>query len=478
MPAAVTFEAGAVTIRPGPAGPAPESYPAEVVLTRRPGRPDRRPVRPELFVDRVDERVKCSLDPPFVLELYGAHGVGKSTLLGAMTHELADSRSFHDGVLFCDDVLYTSYDDFLIYVWDHFYVADLPHRFVPSPATLHHALRELEVLLVIDDCEFGERELKSLNAMAQRCSLLLASREQRLTDIGRSLLVTALPPDVAPELARAQLRRQFLDEDLLPDDVVARIWTECDGNARLFERAISRWVGDGLPSPAEARLIDTVMHLSGRSPVPVEVLVGLEGSAEIAQLADELWRRREIEAHSPRYSVRWQLPPNRTGAGLLEHQRAFRYLADEVDFDDRPDLRPFALGLLEAATAIGSGALPAAAMAVRSGQGALDRATAVAARLADSYLSSGLLDGSRQAAIALQRLTVFDQNPSPRSSARAMHLLGTNALCRGDFAVAQRVLRDAASQYYRLLPGFRAELSAALALHTIAQHSATSDGEE
>lgn len=476
----VSYEAGGVTVRPGPGGPQSQPHPGDVALTRRTGRVDRRPSRPELFVDRVDERAKCRLTPPFVLELYGEYGVGKTTLLSAMTHELADARSFADGVLHGDDVFYSSYDEFLYYVWDHFYASNLPHRFVPSPGMLHHALRDLEVLLVIDDCAFSERELKSLHAIAGRCGLMIASEGQQLTDIGRSLLVPAMPPDVARDLARAQLRRQFADERLLSDETVAKIWAECRGNARLFERSIARWVQGGLPAPAEAALIDIVMQLCGQSPVPVEVLeaVAADGPSGIADLADDLWRRREINAHSPRYSVRWQLLHG-AGAGVAVHQRAFGYLADEVDFDERPDLRPFALGLLEAATAVGSGALPAAAMALRSDPSVAERAATMAGRLADSYLSSGALDGWQRAAVAIERLTGLGRVPSsPRSTALARHHLGANALCRGEFVLAERRLRDVVGRYYRLLPGSRAALEAALALYDIAVRSSGQDPDD
>lgn len=475
--AAASYEAGGVTVRPGPGGPRPEPYPAEVVITRRAERVDRLPRRPELFLDRVDERAKCSLAPPFVLELYGDHGVGKSTLLNAMAHELASGESFADGVVYCDHVFYTSYSDLLNYLWDHFYESNLSQTFVPSPATLYRGMTDLDALIVIDDFDLDDGELTSLAAsLVRRGSLIFASENQRLTAFGRSLLVTGLPAEVAGGLARAQLRRQFLDEDLLSDEIVAQAWTECGGNAKLFERSIARWAAGG-PTAGEAYLIDVVMHLSGRTPVPVEVLqavasVGPRGPVGVPDLAAALWRRREIEAHSPRYSVRWQLPPNQTRAGLDENQRAFRYLADEVDFDERPELRRFALGLLDAATAVGSGALPAAAMAVRSEPSGIDQAVWIASRLADSYLSSGSLDGWQAAALAMSRLDRLERDrSSPVTRAWAAHHLGANFLCRGAFPIAERVLRDAADLYEGLLPASSEALDSVSALRDLVLQS-------
>lgn len=472
-----TYEAGGVTVRPGPAGPEPLAYPAEVVLTRRTERVDRLPKRPEVFLDRVEERAKCTLAPPFVLELYGPHGIGKTTLLAEMTHQLAST--FADGVLYGDDLLFSSYDEYLYYVWDHFYSSNLPHTFVPSPATLHGALRDLEALLVIDECELSERELKSLHTIAGRCSLMLASEWQGLTDVGHSMLVTALPPEVAHDLARAQLRRQFVDENRLSADVVAQVWSDCDGNAKLFERSIAR-LAVGAPVGPELRLTSAVVNLCGRSPVPVEVLeaVAEGGRSQVAELAEALWRRREIDAHSPRYSVRWRLPPSPSGVGVGDNQLALRYLADEVDFAERPDLRPFAAGLLDAATAFGSGALPAAATALRNDPDGVERALAVAGRLADSYLSSGALDGWRRAALVIRRLARLQNGPpAALTQARVAHHLGTNALCRGAFTVAERTLSEAVdrySDYYRSIGSdleSRRPLDAALALREIAQRS-------
>ena len=461
MPAdAASYEAGRVTIRPGPGGPRPEPYPAEVIITRRAERVDRLPRRPELFLDRVDELAKCSLAPPFVLELYGDHGVGKTTLLSAMTHAMAEVEMFADGVVYCDDVFYTSIHDLLNYLWDHFYESDLPQTFVPSAATLYRRVIDLEALVVIDDCEFDDGDLTTLSATFVRSSLLLASEHQRLTDLGRSLLVTGLPSSVAPDLARAQLRRQFLDENLLSDEIVAQAWAECGGNAQLFDRSIARGATGG-PTVKESYLIDAVLHLSGRSPVPVEVLqhvapVGPTGPAGVPELADALWRRREVDAHSPRYSVRWQLPPNRTRAGLEVNQQTFRYLADEVDFVEQPGLRRFALGLLEAATAIGSAALPAAARAVRSDPVGIDQAVWIAGRLADSYLSSGSLGGWRSAAFAMRRLGALSHDRSSTLTlARAAHHLGAGSLCSGSFPAAERLLREAAELYESLLPESR-----------------------
>ena len=89
---------GGITIQSTRHGPVLVNLPREVSVRRRRSAPDLRQRRTTI-VDRDAERSSIQVTQPGMVEIVGEVGVGKSSLLGALSYELTaeDSGRFGDG---------------------------------------------------------------------------------------------------------------------------------------------------------------------------------------------------------------------------------------------------------------------------------------------------------------------------------------------------------------------------------------------
>lgn len=412
-----TFE-GAVIIAPG----------QEIVVSRRPGKLELRPEKPELL-DRERERSASFIMAPTTIEIFGESGIGKSTLLAFLAHDLysGSPERYHDGVAWH----YSpglSFDDLLFDIWSMFYKASCPWTFRPPPMDQRMNLSVIDALLLLDDAGLSENESRSLAIACPRSTVVLSAEDQRIFGFGTSIPVLGLPFQCMRRLADIQLERLALQNFAVPDDVLARCWEQHHGNPYLVARDISRWAYQGFPpgtgDEAAEKVLCVVKALE--KPVPSDVLEAVVNSPSVQNVADELVKAGQLKSNSPRYSYPW--PQMDISAQKADEycSRALQYIAKELDLRSRSDLHPLALQLLKWADAH---------------PGLNTEAAVIARQLSDTFMASGHLDRWREALEAAVRIA--DNAQDAQTGAWARHNLGAVALCRGDFHEASDYLRTA-----------------------------------
>src|ERR1700733_5922075 len=177
-----TFE-GAVIIAPN----------QEISVTRRTGKLEQRPGKPEL-VDRERERSASFITTPTTIEIFGEHGIGKTTLLSFLAHDLygRSPERYHDGVAWH----YSpglSFDDLLFDIWSMFYKASCAWTFRPSAADQRINLSVIDALLLLDDAGLSENESRSLAIACPRSTVVLSAEDQMIFGFGMSIPVLSLP---------------------------------------------------------------------------------------------------------------------------------------------------------------------------------------------------------------------------------------------------------------------------------------------
>jgi hypothetical protein len=394
-----------------------------------------RPVRmcqpaPELL-DRERERTACLSRTPTIIELFGDQGIGKSTLLTFLAHELPGAlpESYQDGVVHLN-AAESSFEKLRLDVWSqfYFYQATVFGSIIPTEGEQIFHLREIEALLLLDDARLSENEARSLNITIPKSTVIVAREQQGIFGFGKSIFLSRLPLECIQRLVEIQLERMELTDYPVPDDMLAHYWDEYDGNLFRIVRDVSAWAQsatNGLPAGVDATVAsavtDVVQALEKDTPADaLEAVIG-PGAAGVAEkLADS----GELKSHSPRYTCPW--PRRDVPPALAEEyrSRALRYVAEVPDLAVRTDLHSLALHLLKWASARPD---------LKS------EVITIAHRLSDAFMTAGYWDRWSETLRAAARIA--DITGDVEAGVWALHNLGAAALCRGQFADARQTLQ-------------------------------------
>ncbi len=112
------------------------------------------------------------------VEIYGQAGIGKSVLLRYLAHHPKVTLSHSDGIFDLSSI--GSVSDRLQTLFDGFYLSYPPIKL--SADDLQQALRERQVLILLDDDGLTAVELQQLVATLPNSTFLIASRDRRLQD--------------------------------------------------------------------------------------------------------------------------------------------------------------------------------------------------------------------------------------------------------------------------------------------------------
>ncbi|MEM7771984.1 MAG: choice-of-anchor D domain-containing protein [Cyanobacteria bacterium P01_A01_bin.37] len=141
------------------------------------------------------------------VEFYGGHGLGKSSMLRNLAHTPLVRRQFTDGVHY-HRAASQPLDDALQSLFEVFYDWDSSVRTKPTPSELHAALRSINGLAVLDDLPPGDASLLKDVGM----TILMASDEHQLKDVGQAIPMRGLPIPEAIALVEQRLGRSLEDD--------------------------------------------------------------------------------------------------------------------------------------------------------------------------------------------------------------------------------------------------------------------------
>jgi len=421
-----------------------------VVFVAAPGEtpvPRRRPL-PVLLGGRVGAivgrrrelaTIDGALGPSAPVELHGPAGIGKTTLLKAVIGDRRERAPDSSAVY--HSAIGEAPSDTLQFLFDAFYECSTP--FKPTDAQIRIALADTRGLVVVDDASWGRDELGTVLDAVPLATALFASPRQSLWGLGLAMPVPGLDDDDATALLAREMGRPLGPEETDAAQSASAIVGR-EPLAVLQLASLVRTVGHQLSlvagelqassSPGqevarrlassltedEGRVLDA-LEAAGGAALTARHLAALTGLADVQPCIDALVELRLAQAHSPRYSATRAAPP---GPDAL---RAAIVCLDATgdDIDQMTEL----------AGAIVLAIRSAVARSDWEGVLSLGRASETGMILGRRWGAwAELLEAQRVAAHALGR-----------SSAEtwALHQLGTRALCLGEHAEAETLLRQA-----------------------------------
>jgi len=369
-------------------------------------------------------------------EFYGPPGIGKTALLKDLAHN--PGTGWRDGVVHAR-VGGQPLEDVLQWLFEVFWKTE--PAWAPGPLRVREYLRQLRVLVILDDVEFSTAEAAGLADGSGHPTFLIASSEPRLDPTPASAPLRGLPIGAAVSTFERSLGRS-LDESerapvtelverlaCVPALVVEAARLTRDGVCTLSDLAFhpaavleSRRI---LPLPEPQRRLLALLVELAPAAVPVDLLETAAGAS--ASDAEALQRAGFAETNSPSYAL---------SRPLTDAERA-----------ELPVVAcaPFLEHLAEVARrgAIEEDACPAAAAALEWGR----RENAVesvvdAARAMDGALARARRTGAWGAAIACGEQAAHECGRAA-DEAYFLHQQGTRWLCLGEHDRAEEELQRA-----------------------------------
>lgn len=160
------------------------------------------------LLDRQSEcdRLLTALEQHHSAEIYAAAGSGKTTLLEYLGDRSQTAAFFPHGILYHRWSAATSVNDLLQIIFDRFCHSETAIK--ATPGIVQRYLQNQQALILLDDADLPQDDLKSLMTSLPDCTFLVASSARRL--IGETVTpvgLTGLPlPDAIALIERALQR--------------------------------------------------------------------------------------------------------------------------------------------------------------------------------------------------------------------------------------------------------------------------------
>ena len=167
-------------------------------------------VRPRLirgFLDRQTElaSVLSALDAGLPIEVSGEPGIGKTAILRHLAHH-PRAASFLDGTIYVR-ARHQSSTDLQQMLFEAFFESDEFCK--PTEAEVRRGLQEKQALILLDDVHLTQAELEQVLDSAPRSAFVVATRERCLWGEARSIALNGLPADDAMGLLEREIERSL-----------------------------------------------------------------------------------------------------------------------------------------------------------------------------------------------------------------------------------------------------------------------------
>jgi len=150
-----------------------------------------------------------ALDGGRPVEITGAAGIGKTSLLRSLAYHPA-TAAFSHGILYLTARQQSS-ADLQQQIFDAFYEGDEIGK--PTTVEIRRALQDKRALILVDDVQLKREDLEQLLDAAPRCAFVVATREQRLVSEVHTLTLRGLPIDDAVRLVEREITRPLNDNE-------------------------------------------------------------------------------------------------------------------------------------------------------------------------------------------------------------------------------------------------------------------------
>lgn len=160
------------------------------------------------LIDRQQETstVQASLCQSESVEIYAEAGWGKTTLLEFLAQDCQSKALFSDGIIYVRVSDRPFIKDLLQRLFEFLHESDRP--FKPTDAQLQRYLQHRKALIVLDDVQFNQDDLKELMAALPNCTFLLATLQRCLVaEQVEAVALQGLPLPDALKLVERALRR-------------------------------------------------------------------------------------------------------------------------------------------------------------------------------------------------------------------------------------------------------------------------------
>jgi hypothetical protein len=400
--------------------------------------PVRRPPRdfPDLLGrQRELEELGQALADASVIEIHGDPGMGKSVLLRRFANRTVqtDAPLVHAACLGRprEDVLQLLFES--LYEWDGGAVV------VATPAELPRYLSDQQAIVVLDDAELAPDDFQHVRDVARSCTFVWSRGTQSLLGEGRSIALGGLElQDAMALLARGagreleegerpaaeELCRALAGHPLRVLQAGALMRDRATGPAGVLDlvgadaQQVTPALVASLP-PDQAKMLAALAAARGR-PVPSDLLAGMSGAGDAGAALEGLEKRGLAESHSPRYSFVGELPPveaeGPTGRNLVETLIASLAAAGPAS-QPAPDL---------------TAELGVAATLIEDPPPDVDdeRLLALAEAIEGPIAARGRWGAWRR--VLERQVELARSTSNVASEARALHQLGSRALCFDD----------------------------------------------
>ncbi|MBV9335731.1 MAG: ATP-binding protein [Solirubrobacterales bacterium] len=154
--------------------------------------------------ERELEMIREALARGQSTEFYGPPGIGKTALLAHVAR--APGAAWADGVVHAR-VGGQPVEDVLQWLFEVFWTTK--PRWAPGPLRIREYLRQLRVLVVLDDVEFSADDATALLDAVEHSTILIGGIEPHLEPTARAVALAGLPVDAAVAAYARCLRRSL-----------------------------------------------------------------------------------------------------------------------------------------------------------------------------------------------------------------------------------------------------------------------------